>query len=192
MGGCVLLASSLVPTRPGWDNRGRAPGRQSREEEPTSDYTPGGEIHYGNPRAVTSNNIRALSAEKVRTLALCATAPYSPGLDVFGIEPKVNQEALHLMVSWALKSNNIRNLRSLKGLLGPGRAQAITADFLASGRTPSGEEIIHLCASRAAELDPKAHIPFVFMGVEDQTALTGPFTRELVDAPAWYGGAYSS
>lgn len=190
---CSLTATALTATRPGCNNFGHRTGGSLLEapeasETATSDYAPG-TISYGNLRAIVSRNVRALGGDQVRVGSLCARAAYHEGVDIFAIEPLIDLEIVESIVTWCFAPSGKVNVKSLRCLLGPDRAMELMLEYMGSGKCPQKEAISRLCVERVLELNAHARIPFAFMRVEEKTALTGPFTRELVSEKDWYGEA---
>ena len=169
---------------------GRGPPRGEGDApgiEPASDYALG-EICYGNVHGI-ARNARALGAQEVYTMSLCAYAPYSPDLDMFEIQPTVDPEELAQVVVWAFSDRRV-NIKTLINVLGKEYTARLVADYIDTVTPPATQDVLAMCRKRANELNKRAFIEFSFMRVEDKTALTGPFTRELVGAAAWYGGVF--
>jgi hypothetical protein len=95
------------------------------------------------------------------------------------------------LVSWSFGHKDGVKLNALKSLLGADRTAMLVLESLTSGKRPSKDTVAQLCADRIRELKARPHkIPFAFMGVEEGTALTGPFPRTMVSLADWYGAAY--
>lgn len=195
---CHLKARALYATRPGWENNGRirvgeADAKADAKVDDaveTSDYALG-QVCYGNFRAIYSRNLRAVASDVPRFASLCAHAKYVPGLDVRTIELDLDTPLLAQLVSWSFDHKDGVKLNALKDLLGADRTAMLVLESLTSGKPPSKDTIAQLCADRIRELKARPHkIPFAFMGVEDGTALIGPFPRTAVSPADWYGAAY--
>lgn len=205
---CDLVAGRLFATRPGFDVFGfRIPDPAEEADEasavgsaedhdagrPASDYA-WGDISYGNRHRLTMRNVLAVSGKEVRNASLCAWANYSDkAVPILEIEPAVTADDLFEIARWAFRGcrpggSGEVGLGTLRRLLGPDRAAELVIEFMTRGKRPSDAVLAQCCAARAAEL-PAASIPFVFMRVEDKTALTGPFPREVVTKMDWYGAA---
>jgi hypothetical protein len=187
-----ILAWSLQATRPDLDARGRPVGRattasKESEEVPESDYA-FGKISYGNPDALVAQNIRALAREK--PAALCAFGKYAPGLDIFGLKLQLDLERFCGLIETFFKADGSVSVMSLNTILGPQLAFGLVFDYMSTKQRPARETIKNMCTQRLAALTLHADIPFRFMTVEDKTALTGPFTREVVTTAQWYGAAH--
>jgi hypothetical protein len=157
----------------------------------TSDYAFIGQVRYGKFRAINFNNFRALG-RGAPPASLCAYAKYVPGLEVRTIEPDFNTPLLVQLVTRSFGHNNGGIvLNKLKVLLGFEVAAEVVLESLTSGKPPSKDRIKLLCDDRIDKLMARPHeIPFAFMGVEDGTALTGPFPRMVVSPADWYGAAF--
>lgn len=186
----------------------RWPGSSSRSEEQSVSAYSAADIPYGDRVGVTRGNIKAASRPKVRVAALCAIATYSAlrhnPREIFEIEPSIDLEDFCRLVNGAIGRDpmpggstavqdaqpapRILKVDYMRYLLGPERSAAVAAEIIISGRLPSEEAVRRMCVDRLGELPP-LKIPFAFMQVEENTALTGPFTRELVTKLEWYGSA---
>ena len=142
---------------------------------------------YGNVRNLLSRNIGAVTAR--RPAGLCARALYAPGLDIFAIQPEFDVHLLTSMVRWLFWVSTVR-VTAVARLLGPDLALNLINAYMATGLRPSIREVVGIATARISELiGAPVSIPFVFMKVEDDTALCGPFPRTLVTAAEWYGDA---
>jgi hypothetical protein len=194
-GGCAcgLTAENLWATRPGYGNDGRPilpeDKKAAREDEGASDYSAAG-FAYGNVRVLTSRNMRALGEKEIRVVNLCASAEYKGGLDIAALEPTLELETVNELIAWALGQYCGKvNLKMLRAILGPDRTVELVLEYISAGEIPDRDTVRRYANDRCRELNRRAHIPFAFMRVEEKTALTGPFPRELVTKADWYGGA---
>jgi hypothetical protein len=200
---CHLTANALYSTRPGWDNTGchrdglggaEAPGGGAEAPDgaaETSEYAVG-HVSYGDRRAIFLRNARAATRETPHVAALCARARYTPGLDVRTIEPEFDVDLLARQTRRAFSGVDGVKIGALVSLLGARRAETlILAAVRNGGARPSPEALADACADRIRELEARPHtIPFRFMGVEDGTALVGPYPRAGVSPAEWYGAAF--
>jgi hypothetical protein len=189
-GGCCVTAWFLAATRPELDDRGLPVGREQisdPEERPESDYA-FGRIAYGKGNTIVAQNVRALAQEK--TAALCAFGVYGPDLDIFGIQTYLDPQAIHAIINDCFKVDGSIRVTQLAELLGRDAATSLFLDFIEAKKRPSQQIIAAHTTLLHAALIKRENIPFRFMTVEDKTALTGPFTREVVSAKDWYGGAF--
>jgi hypothetical protein len=195
---CDISAFRLRATRPGCDDWGRkirdadggpAEGDEPAEpERPASDYS-WGDVSYGSPYGILLRNIQAVSGNPIRVASLCAQAEYSDRTRIFDIEPEITEHWMLGVATWAFRRpDGSVSLGTLRRLLGPDRATGLVLDFMSKGKYPTAAALAAQCAARLAEL-PAPSIPFAFMRVEEKTALTGPFPREVVTVPEWYGAA---
>ena len=190
--GTELTATWLIATRPGYDNTGKPTDKTGASPEPcpASDYEVG-QITYDCDFALTAQNARALSGDKLWTASLCASAQYTGELDIFAIEPVVCPDILAKIVAQKFGKGGLK-IKSLIAILGIGHAtELVLASLAEGGRPPSKEMILRHCVEWCSVINERASIPFAFMTVEDKTALTGPFPRNLVTAEDWYGSALS-
>jgi hypothetical protein len=185
---CHLLAEALIPTRPGLPGQVEMKGGAPETSEPTSDYALG-TVAYGHPGAILVSNMRAVSGDKLYAASLCASAEYSEGLDIFAIEPSLAPNDVADTAEWCFRQSGQVHIKTLKALLGKDAAGSLVLDHIISGAPPPRDALINQCARRVAQLKHRATIPFAFMRVEENTALTGPFPRELVTKEVWYGQA---
>jgi hypothetical protein len=202
--GCDFTARAIFPTRPGWENNGRARvgerAAYAEDDAPaeTSDYALG-KVCYGSIRAIYSRNLRAIARDVPCEAALCAYAEYVPGLDFRTVEldldaragPDLETPLLPELVRWAFNHRTGAKLNVLKSLLGVELTEVLVREALATGFPPAANTIAQACGSRIRDLKTRPHkIPFAFMKVEDKTALTGPFPRMVMSPADWYGSAY--
>jgi hypothetical protein len=181
---CFLKAAGLVRARP---------GSASPDPAPTGAPTYGEGVPYGDSAALLLRNMRAAADPNLAGL-FCARADYRPGLDPFAIQPAVELDSLVREVSGAFGERV--QVRKLAALLGEETATALLAE-LVRGRAGPGpgvavERLRPECAARLESLRSHFHIPLVFMGVAEGTALRGPYPRDLVAAAEWYGEAYNA
>jgi hypothetical protein len=191
---CHLKAFSLHATRPGFDNVGSRLTEPSAvvfgsqpDEMSESDYG-FGQVAYGRQDVVAARNVRALNDGKMETL--CAFGVYEKDTDIFALNTFFDREVLIVAVESCFQANGDAKVVQLRGLLGADGAANLILELITEGRKPDRRTISLLCEQRLARLAPKANIPFVFMTVEDKTALTGPFTRDVVTTKEWYGVAH--
>lgn len=189
-GGCShIRAWGMTATRPGFGNLG-TPLRDELladpEALPESDYA-FGEIWYGEPQKLLARNVWALAHNKPATL--CAYSKYEPSLDFFKIEPYLDRSQFCKLVESYFKADGSIQVKSLKTALGSEIATRAVILVLA-GESLDPDLLGGYCDQRLRTLFSHASIPFDFMTVEDKTALTGPFTREVVSARDWYGACY--
>jgi hypothetical protein len=160
-------------------------------ERALSDYAIG-QIAYGDKLAITRRNASTLGETEIRVANLCAYGAYTADLDIFTLEPCLDPEIFEIAVmrgGW--DSRGWVNIRLLRDVLGPDRTAELVLQMIGErAQRPSIRMIESHCRERAVELNAKAILPFAFMRVEDRTALTGPFPRELVTASDWYGAAH--
>ncbi len=165
-----------------------------------SDYA-GAYTDYASETAVLRKNLDALTAAPPRTASLCASAKYRPGLDIAGVGIDLDEIVGARVLAHCVCRDNRVNLDALVRYLGSSdRAFTVlqlveTAKRSVSSPPLSMAEILGAAfARRAVELKrlPEFKIPFAFMGVEDKTALTGPFPRDVKTEKEWYGVAYRS
>ena len=103
----------------------------------------------------------------------------------------------HLYAAYALaafgqmgESETVTGARKLLRWLA-GRPEP-TAELMLSyisggGVVPTREVVKLICAERCVQLNKRATIPLEFMGVEENTALVGPFSRQVLSAAEWFG-----
>ncbi len=173
---------------------------QIRGPSEWSDYA-GAYIDYASEADVLRQNLDALTAIPPRAASLCASAKYRPGLDISGVEIDLDEKVGARVLTHCMCRDNRVNLDALVRYSGSfDRATAVlqlaeTAKRSVSSPPLSVAEILGAAfARRAVELKrlPEYKIPFAFMGVEDKTALTGPFPRNVITEEEWYGVAYRS
>jgi hypothetical protein len=186
---CHIKVYNITATRPHLNHWGQSGNNveECKDLESTSEYALG-HVCYGNKLNLLSRNVRAIADN--RPAGLCAWARYSADIDIFDIQPQLNGKTLASMCTSSFMAGNVR-VKMLKALLGADRALELINAYMESGAQPTQDEINVHVANRMAELLAKQTvIPFVFMTVEDRTALCGPFPRDLVSAADWYGSAY--
>jgi len=147
-------------------------------------------IPYGQPDKVLCNNMYNLNnPEGVRVDSLCAYAEYT-GADVRTLEPmgKGVETQLAGIVCETFAKGTIQ-VQELTKLIGAEAMMKCATHYLQTNSVPQ-RLIEGICAKVVAEARARAHLPFRYMGVEDNTALTGPFSRALVTIQEWYGKAW--
>ena len=183
---CKIQAGWMAPARPG---EARVPMSEEEFTNTTleaSDYA--AHSRYGNDRMLFQNNFRAIKTGK--SAALCAKARYEPGLDLKSIELTLDLVEFTNLIMWKVM-NNVFPISSMRYFLGEELAGALILEALSSKEKLKVGQIQDICAKRLESLKEKiCKIPFQFMQVEDGTALTGPFPRQLVTEEEWYGKAY--
>jgi hypothetical protein len=190
---CSVVSSELHATSPGRDHYGyRLDGNQKTvwggyerpkpyETPASSDYAL--QMTYGDVYRVTLNNVAAL-ADEVRVAGLCAMG--EGNCDMFEIQPVIDPKVVCRIIDDCFRDYDNIRLSPLVKMFG--RVQA--AEIIASYVLHRDVAPIHqLACERVARL-PRAEIPFAFMRVEDKTALTGPFPRQVLTPAQWYGSAY--
>lgn len=183
--GCLIWA--LYIARPGLEGPG------DEQDAQASDYSLGG-VAYGDDRKILRNNIRALChPDGIRPGALCASAPFTRETSIPDVQVDLDENVALPVIHWALSTPKI-HVKTLVGLLGRDGAAAVILDFLQTMEVPPVKTILEYFEAhkRFLRRRPDFRIPFVFMRVEENTALTGPFPRELVTPAEWYGRAYAS
>jgi hypothetical protein len=164
------------------------PWDKKDEAKAESEYAGSGSPAYGDLEKIRRRNLKHANRETVNVDGLCAEAELVDGLDIFAIQPTIS--TLDEFVAITKKAVNDReqkiSLKALKNLIGVDSAMVVTTLLLTGGYT---DEILrNICVGRYEKIKPGV-IPFRFMRVEENTALTGPFPRVLVDIAAWYGTA---
>lgn len=182
---CRLNAYFLQATRPELGDAKHPSGEP--EEMPESDYG-FGQIAYGKLDAILIRNVRALSQGKPE--ALCAYGKYTKDMDIFSLETFLEAPLFVDAIESCFSPSGATNTMRLRDLLGPDGTAHLILGLLQDGKTPRRQDILPLSVPRLVTLREKSAIPFAFMAVEDKTALTGPFTREVVSAKEWYGAAH--
>lgn len=152
-----------------------------------SDYAPY-EIAYHNPHGMNVRNVMALSSSPVRELMLCAGMKWGSASDIFSIQPVASYPLLFEIVEGLFRADKVDASR-LRRWLGPECAAMLVSEYMKNGSV-SEELVATICAGRCARL-PSHALPFSFMRVEENTALTGPFNRQVVSLEQWYGEAYA-
>ncbi len=198
---CILKAKRLCATRPDRGDHGEwLTTTKDKNEIVVSDYA-FADIPYGRKRALTSRNLRTLQAMcdtgakdkkpfSDNISRLCAYAQYTSGMDLTKLQPVLDGGIVGELACWAWGfDSKIVNIKTLHKLLGPDRAMMLMLEFMSTGVRPDDSQFKRHGIDVAATYNEIAHLPFAFMVVENKTALTGPFPRELVDYAAWYGDA---
>lgn len=200
--GCCIFSHRLTATRPGWTNDGYpadAQGDRRREIDlmrSSSEYSVG-TVPYGSAQSLLRKNIYAIVND--RPALLCGSAKYSAAdFNLAEVNAVITQEAIQKAAEYDLgypHGNPGVRLKGLGRLLGENLALELVAAYCREWGVPNPQLIARVCAERFRALEAKKdawRIPFVFMGVQDGTALTGPFTRAVVTAADWYGDAYAA
>jgi hypothetical protein len=209
---CSLWAKKLHATRPDRGDHGEwisgtTQGERNIVAVSNYAYT---DIPYGNQFALTSRNLKTLRAlsnatqvsgattaqtEQKNDVAakvaqLCGYVAYKPGIILTEVHPWLDGEKVGELAMWAWRErSDTVDLNRLRRILGPDRATMLVLEYMSTGKRPDREQFMRHGADIAAQLNEIASLPFVFMRVEDKTALTGPFPRELVSKEVWYGDA---
>jgi len=185
-----IMARHLVASRPSDDEdmEGEVEGI------PCSDYEVSN-VPYESPRRIGRNNMFAMLKPVVNVNGLVAMAVWRQDLDIFSIQPEMEEDGLYARVKAMIGSGQIDPV-SFKNLLGSENAIRVMMVLLSEKVEDCGWKTMvrELCDARRLEIEARCHIPFVIMGVEDNTSLVGPYNRLVVDEAAWYGdcaaGAY--
>jgi hypothetical protein len=142
---------------------------------------------YGNRAAQFRQNVRALGGEKVYVASLIAHAKLKRGTDIFSLQPTIDPEEMTNTVLYAFRGESVR-IKLLHNLLGPEPTAELMLSYISGGGVVPTREVVKLiCAERCVQLNKRATIPLEFMGVEENTALVGPFSRQVLSAAEWFG-----
>jgi len=157
--------------------------------EPTSNYG-FGNIPYGVPSAIEGRNMYYMLATKINTACLVASAEWTPQLNIFEMQPRVEAAQLEKTVAQMFTTGQV-DPQKLMSIVGADAAASLTLEMMIGGGI-TGQWLAQMkrcCAERCVAINEAAKIPFKIMGVEDKTALSGPFPRALVSEADWYGPA---
>ncbi len=144
-------------------------------------------IQYGSPEAVAAGNIQALRWRPVSQAYLCAYAQSHPDLDLFAIEPTIDLDTIAKKIHRDLSMPRTIATGTIGLLLDKTSMAELLTEYALKGGAPSIEFIKNICGPTVTKLNKDAHIKFAFMRVEENTALTGPFTRTVLAPRDWYG-----
>jgi len=171
---------------------------------------------YGDPAALLVRNIRATA--RGTYASACACAPYVAGMAIPEVGLAFDGAAIAAAVWRVLNTGTAsltNSLARLTLLLEPRLATEALAAMLATlaaarailrgdgdktaaapsapreKTAPPAPDLSGICEARAAALNAEPlKIPFKFKGVEDGTALNGPFVRAPMTLAEWYGPHY--
>ena len=190
----------LAATRPGLNDYGRRdPAKSDKWVRPspvTSDY--GHEIQYGVPAAVMVTNVKAIRRQAMP--AMCASAPYTAGLDIRSISVVIDQALFQSLIENAI-GMGVAVYQEGRGLMHSAiinweqcvEIHKALAVFEQGGPNTIARAIAATSAAAFSELDALPRdIPFQLMRVEENTALTGPFPRAVISLEAWYGDYFKA
>jgi hypothetical protein len=162
-----------------------------REDDAPSDYM-SQVITYGNPESALPLNLRALAAEGA---PLCAAAEWTFGMDVTQIQPTYSAETLARYVRDCFTPATVHT-KKLYAVLGAATAGELMRDHLVRVGLPDAplyDKSLIAALSDATVRRAAEHgsvLPFAFMTVEENTALTGPFPRAVIPPSQWYGPVF--
>ncbi len=158
------------------------------KDTPDLDYEWWASVGYGstNLNAMHTANIYAKDGSK-----MCAVADYELDMAVVMIQPKVPKNVLKTLTYDSI-GGKAAQLARLFSIYSYSVAMWLTAAALDGNKERLNKEADVAIEERYDEL-AKTTIPFQFKGVEEGTALQGPFRRSPMTDKEWYGEfAYSS
>lgn len=153
-------------------------------QAPNSEYQADSYMPYHDRARMNEKNVEA--AQRGQPGSYCAAAEWSAALDIFNLQPQLCPVQLAESIVYIFSKSSV-SAKKLTRLVGSDHAAALMLDYFAAGLKldeASAKAVSHQVCKNLA---PKATIPFNFMPVLGGTALTGPFTRQLVTTEEWYG-----
>lgn len=170
----------------------QAPGKDKPHE--ASDYSFQTKVSYGANDALMRRNMALLGRDPVLKAGLCGWAPFEPGMALAEIKPLLDADRAFSLIVRAFDPKRIRargiNTPVITALLGDQGTASLMMNYFLDGQKLDLDGLRTCTAARVAELARLADLPLTFMEVEADTALTGPFPREVLTPREWYGPYY--